>query len=87
MAFILFYFQLGHRMGKKPGGGPNKQVKCDICNITLNSELQAQQHYNGKNHLKKMKQVGMTMPGEEEGKRIIKQYGRFFYCITVQLFH
>ena len=64
-------------MGKKPGGGPNKQVKCDICNITLNSELQAQQHYNGKNHLKKMKQVGMTMPGEEEGKRIIKQYGKF----------
>ena len=74
-------FQLGHRMGKPKLGGPNKQVKCDICNITLNSELQAQQHYNGKNHLKKMKQVGMPMPGEEEGKRIIKQYGMCDTCI------
>ncbi len=64
-------------MGKPKLGGPNKQVKCDICNITLNSELQAQQHYNGKNHLKKMKQVGMSLPGEEEGKRIIKQYGMY----------
>lgn len=49
----------------------NKSVKCEICNITLNSEVQAKQHYNGKNHLKKMKQMGMAVPGEEDGKKLL----------------
>lgn len=43
----------------------NKTVKCETCNITLNSEQQAQQHYSGKNHLKKMRQVTGADKGEK----------------------
>uniref|UniRef100_G3WU05 U1-type domain-containing protein n=3 Tax=Sarcophilus harrisii TaxID=9305 RepID=G3WU05_SARHA len=30
---------------------------CDVCNIQLNSAAQAQVHYNGKSHLKRVKQL------------------------------
>ncbi len=75
MAFLLLYFQFLPKMPKAKGDKVNKAVKCETCNITLNSEVQAQQHYSGKNHLKKMKQLGMPLPGEEEAKKILKQYG------------
>ncbi|KAM9391568.1 zinc finger protein 385C [Pholidichthys leucotaenia] len=31
---------------------------CDVCNIQLNSAAQAQIHYNGKSHQKRLKQIG-----------------------------
>lgn len=30
---------------------------CDVCNIQLNSAAQAQLHYHGKSHLKRVKQL------------------------------
>nr|DBA19895.1 TPA: hypothetical protein GDO54_015654 [Pyxicephalus adspersus] len=30
---------------------------CEVCNIQLNSAAQAQIHYNGKSHLKRVKQL------------------------------
>ncbi|CAL1587747.1 unnamed protein product [Knipowitschia caucasica] len=30
---------------------------CDVCNIQLNSAAQAQIHYNGKSHQKRLKQI------------------------------
>ncbi|KPP68652.1 putative protein [Scleropages formosus] len=30
---------------------------CEVCNIQLNSAAQAQVHYNGKSHLKRLKQL------------------------------
>lgn len=33
----------------------NKAVRCDTCGITLNSTQQADQHYTGKTHLRKLK--------------------------------
>lgn len=30
---------------------------CEVCNIQLNSATQAQVHYNGKSHLKRVKQL------------------------------
>lgn len=30
---------------------------CEVCNIQLNSAAQAQIHYNGKSHLKRVKQA------------------------------
>jgi len=62
------------KLPRLKGERVNKSVKCDICNITLNSEVQAKQHYSGKNHLKKMKQMGMALPGEEEGKKVMEHY-------------
>uniref|UniRef100_A0A8D0GQC5 U1-type domain-containing protein n=1 Tax=Sphenodon punctatus TaxID=8508 RepID=A0A8D0GQC5_SPHPU len=40
----------------------NKEKKkifsfCEVCNIQLNSAAQAQVHYNGKSHLKRVKQL------------------------------
>ncbi|XP_042317536.1 zinc finger protein 385B isoform X2 [Sceloporus undulatus] len=36
---------------------------CDVCNIQLNSAAQAQVHYNGKSHLKRIKQLNNgTLP-------------------------
>ena len=47
----------------------NRTVKCQICDITLNSELQAKQHYNGKTHLRKIRKINRqssaASPGEE----------------------
>lgn len=31
---------------------------CDVCNIQLNSAAQAQIHYNGKSHQKRLKKIG-----------------------------
>ena len=52
------------------GGKSSKGVKCDICAITLNSEAQAQQHYSGKNHLKKLRAAQGGGEPREKGERI-----------------
>uniref|UniRef100_A0A096LWQ6 Zinc finger protein 385C n=1 Tax=Poecilia formosa TaxID=48698 RepID=A0A096LWQ6_POEFO len=37
---------------------------CEVCNIQLNSAAQAQIHYNGKSHQKRLKQISSgKMPG------------------------
>ena len=43
-----------------------KPVRCETCNITLNSEQQAKQHFNGKSHLKKLRQ--QSAPADEKKK-------------------
>ena len=35
---------------------------CEVCNIQLNSEAQAQVHYNGKSHRKRVKQLSDGQP-------------------------
>lgn len=35
---------------------------CDVCNIQLNSAAQAQVHYNGKSHRKRVKQLNDGQP-------------------------
>jgi hypothetical protein len=52
----------------------NKAVKCETCNITLNSEQQAQQHYSGKNHLKKVRQANGQ--DKEDGEASSPKSGR-----------
>lgn len=59
MVHVHFLFQLRPRMGKV--SKVSRTVKCETCGITLNSEQQAQQHYSGKTHLKKLRQsTGQT---------------------------
>lgn len=41
-------------MGKKKSANV-EYIKCDVCCIVLNSSQQAEQHYTGKTHLKKVK--------------------------------
>ncbi|KAJ1187964.1 hypothetical protein NDU88_004729 [Pleurodeles waltl] len=45
---------------------------CEACNIQLNSAAQAQIHYNGKSHLKRVKQLnnGKAPPGPAPGSLI-----------------
>ncbi|KAJ8349586.1 hypothetical protein SKAU_G00247160 [Synaphobranchus kaupii] len=52
--------------GEEPGTGhahSHQEKKmlpfslCEVCNIQLNSAAQAQVHYNGKSHLKRVKQL------------------------------
>lgn len=42
---------------------------CDVCNIQLNSAAQAQVHYNGKSHRKRVKQLndGQPQPAAQGG--------------------
>lgn len=60
--------------GQSPGGAlhsslhrPKRERKqrtytlCEVCNIQLNSSAQAQIHYNGKSHQKRLKKI--RMPG------------------------
>lgn len=39
---------------------------CEVCNIQLNSAVQAQIHYNGKSHQKRLKQLnkGKVLPNQ-----------------------
>ena len=32
-------------------------IKCDVCKVSLNSRLQATQHFNGKNHLRVLNKI------------------------------
>ena len=45
----------------------SKPVRCETCNITLNSEQQAKQHFTGKSHLKKLRQL--NAPADEKEKK------------------
>lgn len=41
---------------------------CNVCNIQLNSAAQAQIHYNGKSHQKRLKQLSNGNPKTDNGK-------------------
>ena len=41
---------------------------CNVCNIQLNSAAQAQIHYNGKSHQKRLKQLSNGMLKNDNGK-------------------
>lgn len=41
---------------------------CNVCNIQLNSTAQAQIHYNGKSHQKRLKQLSNGMLKNDNGK-------------------
>ncbi|MEQ2177448.1 hypothetical protein GOODEAATRI_003636 [Goodea atripinnis] len=52
---------------------------CEVCNIQLNSAAQAQIHYNGKSHQKRLKKLGSgKMPGNTG--RPQKLLDHFFCC-------
>ncbi|NXA48854.1 Z385B protein, partial [Nothocercus julius] len=61
-AFLRGFEEKGLR-SDRPDCQLNKEKKnvlfsfCEVCNIQLNSAAQAQVHYNGKSHLKRMKQL------------------------------
>ncbi|MGH0169546.1 UNVERIFIED_CONTAM: hypothetical protein FKN15_057099 [Acipenser sinensis] len=40
---------------------------CEVCNIQLNSLAQAQIHYNGKSHQKRLKQINKGKPASSQG--------------------
>ncbi|MBN3272153.1 Z385B protein, partial [Polyodon spathula] len=39
---------------------------CEVCNIQLNSQAQAQIHYNGKSHQKRLKQINKGKPASSQ---------------------
>ncbi|CAG02831.1 unnamed protein product, partial [Tetraodon nigroviridis] len=41
----------------KREGKQRRYMLCEVCNIQLNSAAQAQIHYNGKSHQKRLKQI------------------------------
>uniref|UniRef100_W5N4E7 Zinc finger protein 385C n=1 Tax=Lepisosteus oculatus TaxID=7918 RepID=W5N4E7_LEPOC len=65
------------RGGGDPPGGPEQRLKrekkhqtytlCEVCNIQLNSAAQAQIHYNGKSHQKRLKQLSSGKPAGGQG--------------------
>ena len=66
----------------KPVKPPVASVKCDTCDITLNSDAQAQQHYTGRSHLKKLKSLGLPVTPEQM-KKLAKPYSEYallFFC-------
>uniref|UniRef100_A0A4X2LRM3 U1-type domain-containing protein n=1 Tax=Vombatus ursinus TaxID=29139 RepID=A0A4X2LRM3_VOMUR len=63
MATFLRGFEDKGPKHERPDSQLSKEKKkilfsfCDVCNIQLNSAAQAQVHYNGKSHLKRVKQL------------------------------
>uniref|UniRef100_A0A8C5RA86 C2H2-type domain-containing protein n=1 Tax=Leptobrachium leishanense TaxID=445787 RepID=A0A8C5RA86_9ANUR len=57
---------------------------CEVCNIQLNSAAQAQIHYNGKSHLKRMKQLnnGKIPTNTSSGPLLLSNSSVFFRTIT-----
>uniref|UniRef100_A0A670HZF1 U1-type domain-containing protein n=1 Tax=Podarcis muralis TaxID=64176 RepID=A0A670HZF1_PODMU len=50
---------------------------CDVCNIQLNSAAQAQVHYNGKSHLKRVKQLNNgKLPANTNTGNLFAGYGK-----------
>ncbi|XP_041121443.1 zinc finger protein 385D-like isoform X3 [Polyodon spathula] len=43
---------------------------CEVCNIQLNSQAQAQIHYNGKSHQKRLKQINKGKPASSQGSQV-----------------
>ncbi|XP_041087674.1 zinc finger protein 385C-like isoform X2 [Polyodon spathula] len=43
---------------------------CEVCNIQLNSPAQAQIHYNGKSHQKRLKQINKGKPASSQGSPV-----------------
>lgn len=45
-----------------------RYMLCDVCNIQLNSAAQAQIHYNGKSHQKRLKQISNGKASSNTGR-------------------
>jgi hypothetical protein len=51
-------------------------MKCDVCNVTLNSLGQYQQHMGGKIHAKKLRQAqGLNQPPQPKQPKLPNQSG------------
>ncbi|XP_056016836.1 uncharacterized protein LOC125681162 isoform X2 [Ostrea edulis] len=57
----------------------NDRVYCKLCQVAFNSPKQAIQHYEGKNHAKKMKAAGIVQISETD-KQHVKIDGAVFEC-------
>lgn len=68
MAAFLRGFEEKGLKNDRPGDQSSKEKKkilfsfCDVCNIQLNSAAQAQVHYDGKSHRKRVKQLSDGQP-------------------------
>lgn len=68
MATFLRGFEEKGLKSDRPGDQFSKEKKkilfsfCDVCNIQLNSAAQAQVHYDGKSHRKRVKQLSDGQP-------------------------
>ncbi|KPP58511.1 hypothetical protein Z043_123656 [Scleropages formosus] len=59
----------------------NKYMLCEVCNVQLNSLAQAQIHYNGKSHQKKLKQMSsgkqrgnVGLAGPSDAPRVCRRF-------------
>lgn len=60
---------------------------CSVCNIQLNSAAQAQIHYNGKSHQKRLKQLTNGTLKNGNGKihqnMYLVLYHQFLVCVCI----
>ena len=49
-------------------GKQRRYMLCEVCNIQLNSAAQAQIHYNGKSHQKRLKQISNGKMSSNTGR-------------------
>lgn len=52
-------------------GRQRRYTVCEVCNIQLNSAAQAQIHYNGKSHQKRLKHVGNGKVSAHTGREAL----------------
>lgn len=57
----------------------NDRVYCKLCQVAFNSPKQAIQHYEGKNHAKKLKAAGIVQISDKD-KQHVKIDGAVFEC-------
>ena len=54
----------GVKANKGAGKRKFSEIYCDVCHVTINSDLQAQQHFQGTKHNKKIKLIADVSEGE-----------------------
>ncbi|XP_077584142.1 zinc finger protein 385B [Stigmatopora nigra] len=74
-----------HTFGKvrRQGGKRKRPIRCDVCKINFNSDSQAQAHYGGSRHVKKLKleKTSTVPPKAPAGKAAGKaSEGKLLYC-------
>ena len=67
----------GHRAKRERRQSSSSATMCQVCNIQLNSSAQAQIHYRGKTHQRRLRRLAKAVSTGRDGLNLCLQYLRF----------
>lgn len=73
----------GHRAKRERRQSSSSATMCQVCNIQLNSSAQAQIHYRGKTHQRRLRRLAKAVSTGRDGLNLCIHFLRFtvdYYC-------